>query len=123
MKNELEREEAERLLPLLRSIGREIRSRAIEAARIQHLIESLRPGCPVHRLEIRELQSQLSAQVREKRRAEKELQRLGCRADANKILIPAPSGEHVLQGFCEATQFVPVGAGHYQRGPRSEVDG
>ena len=111
MKKTYAREEAERLFPLLCSIGREIRSRIAEADRVQGRIAALAPTRRVHGAELARLESELSLQRREQRRAERELARLGCRLDEDavaRILIPAGRREHVVEGFLGRTRFEPA---------------
>ena len=111
MKTTYAREEAERLLPLLRSIGREIRFRSGEATRLQNRIAALFPTRHVHGEELRRLEAELATQRRELRLSERELARLGCRLDRRavaKILIPAGREDHVVEGFLAQTRFTPA---------------
>jgi hypothetical protein len=91
---------AERLLPLLRSVRREIRERTLEAARLEERIEALVPR-RVHVNEINTLESELSTHRRELRRIERELAELGCKQDGDRplrILVPSPEGDLVVDG-------------------------
>ena len=111
MKKTYRREEAERTLPLLRSIGREASDRMREMRRIAGRIAVLFPRRRVHGEEIRRLESELSVQRRELRHARRELERLGCRLDDGaeaRILIPADRGAHVVEGFLSQTRFAPA---------------
>jgi hypothetical protein len=111
MKQSYEREEAERLVPLLRSIGREVRARQSELARIEDRMSALRPTRHVHGDELARLESERSTHCRALRHAEEELARLGCRLDegeAVRILVPADRSEHQIDGFLGQTCFRPA---------------
>jgi chromosome segregation ATPase len=109
MQRTFERDEAERLFPLLRSIGREVRTRTARVSLLEERVAALAPTRHVHGEELGRLESELSTQRRELRRAEEELERLGCRleGDETRILIPAELSVHVVEGFLGQTRFEP----------------
>src|SRR5262245_45552827 len=88
-----DRSRAERLVPLLASITREIRERHAELARLERAQEMVPPRDKTGReqrleLRIRELHQEL-------RRSERELAVLGCTLDREhplRVLIPGGSG-------------------------------
>ena len=103
--------EAERMVPLLRSIGREIKSRLKATEAIQKRIEGLSRSPRKNELEIFNLEAELSVQRREIRCSEKELERLGCSLDADhplRILIPSPAGHWTFEGPLDDTRFHPA---------------
>jgi hypothetical protein len=111
MNKTYQQDEAQRLYPLIRSIGREISARSAELARIRDLVAALAPTGHVHGEQVRRLESEASTQLREIRHAEKELSRLGCRLEADgtvRILIPAEKDDHVVEGFLGCTRFAPA---------------
>jgi hypothetical protein len=101
-------QEAERIVPLLRSIGREIQARRRESGEIQKRIETLRAHPPRTAPEAASLESELATHLREIRAAEKELERLGCRLDEEhplRILIPSLNGDWAFDGSLDDTRF------------------
>ena len=101
------RQDAERMMPLLRSIGREIRERTRTVAFLEARLAALAPTAHVHADEIQGLEAQLSAHRRELRRVEKELSRLGCNRDAEnplRILIGL-DGSWAYEGGLDDTSF------------------
>lgn len=100
--------EAERMVPLLRSIGREIKNRLKAIEEIQKRIERLSRSPRKHEREILSLQADLAIQRREIRSSEKELERLGCSLDADhplRILIPSPAGHWAFEDRLDETRF------------------
>jgi hypothetical protein len=100
--------EAERLLPLVRAIGRELeeRNRAIEA--LERRLGTLSIDQLEQREEIARLESQLSTQRRELRRAEKELATLGCSLDVDhplRVLFPGRGETFAWEGPLGRTTF------------------
>ena len=95
MNNRFTPERAERLLPILRSIAREIgeRSRAIERLESALASATTRPrGADVR---ARAVSAELAHQRRELRFAQRELARLGCALDEDhplRIRIPGEDG-------------------------------
>jgi hypothetical protein len=88
-------QEAEKIVPLLRSIGREIKSRQRAADEMRKHLASLRAQRRVDgdKPSADNLEAQIATHLRELRSAEKELERLGCRLDEEhplRILIPSP---------------------------------
>jgi hypothetical protein len=95
-----ERREAERLVPLIRSIGNEIRERSGRVDVLEDRLGSLSSANDEHRMAIRQLESELSIHRRELRRAEKELKELGCQLDADhplRVLIPGKTGTYAYE--------------------------
>lgn len=95
-----DRNHAQRLLPLLRSIGNELAERLHEVRILQGRIAvHERRGGDVH--ELLDLKATLATQRRELRLTAKELERLGCTLDEShpgRILIPGADGD-VAHGF------------------------
>ena len=114
--------DAERIVPLLRSIGREIQTRRRAADEIQKHLDSLTarlqegvraearrgtPGRP-------NLEAELATHLREIHGAERELQHLGCRLDEQhplRILIPSPNGHWAFDSHLDDTRFYATPAG------------
>lgn len=101
-------DQATELLPLLRSIGREIkdRTRAIDALEedLSHCTAGTEPALR----EAGDTRAELAVQRRELSRAQRELERLGCRLDADhplRILIPGLAGTMAYEGSLERTAF------------------
>jgi hypothetical protein len=100
-------QEAEHLLPLLVSIGREIknRMRAIDAleARLEH--KRVTSKASPEKLA---QQAELAVHKRELRKTLRELEELGCGLDADhplRILIPGLEGPLAFEGSLEKTSF------------------
>lgn len=94
-------QEAERLLPLLRAIRRELRERTHETARLETLREALAPSPRAHAGDLALVESELSNHRRELRRAEQEVERLGCRIDLDRplrIVVPSDQGDLAVDG-------------------------
>jgi hypothetical protein len=103
-------QEAEKIVPLLRSIGREIKSRQRAADEMRKHLASLRAQRRVDgdKPSADNLEAQIATHLRELRSAEKELERLGCRLDEEhplRILIPSPNGDWAFDGHLEETRF------------------
>jgi len=107
--------DAERIVPLLRSIGREIKARHRAAQTIQRRLEILRglKRAPTDGpSEVDGLEAELATHLRETRSAERELERLGCRLDEQhplRILIPSPNGDWAFDGHLDETRFLSAG--------------
>lgn len=89
--------EAERMLPLLRAIRRELRDRTYEAARLEALMQA----SPADPAALAQLESELSTHRRELRRAERELADLGCHIDLDRpvrIVVPSDQGDLAVDG-------------------------
>ena len=102
--------EAERIVPLLRSIGREIKARRRAADEMQKHLDELRtePRAGGGADSAGHLEAQIAIHRREVRNAEVELERLGCRLDQEhplRILIPSPTGDWAFDGHLEDTRF------------------
>ena len=98
MKNAYERAQADRMIPFLASISREVGERVRIIRRKERVLERLRSNA-TEDAETRVLQSELANHKRALRHAEKELERLGCALNdspTRSVLIPGPSG--ALQG-------------------------
>jgi hypothetical protein len=102
--------EVQRMVPLLRSIRREIRARL---KTIDHLEERLeyapRPKAgEAHAAD--DLRAELAVQRREVHSAERELERLGCKLDEQhplRILIPSAVGHWAIEGPLDETRIGP----------------
>jgi hypothetical protein len=103
-----DRSAAERLMPLLHSIGREMRERTREVDHLEQRLDSLSEMRQVHGEEVASLESQLSTHRRELRRIETELGHLGCHLDADhplRIVIPSEGGTFAWEGRLADTQY------------------
>ena len=100
MNKAYDRSNAQRLLPLLQSIGQEIAERTHEVRILQGRIAlHERRGGDVD--ELLDLKASLASHRRELRYAHAELEKLGCSLDENhplRILIPGADGQ-VEHGF------------------------
>jgi len=99
-----EREDAERMMPLVRSIGREIkdRTRAIQALEYRRAVSGGELAGS--------FDAELSMHRRELRQVTKELDRLGLSVDESdplRILIPGASGSWACEGL-DDTRFRPI---------------
>jgi DNA-binding transcriptional regulator/RsmH inhibitor MraZ len=104
----LNRDDADRMLPLLRSIGREIRERTKAVANLEEHLDALSINPNVHAQEVAQTEAQLSTHRRELRRCEREIHELGCNVDADdplRILIPSTDGALAYEGKLDGTQF------------------
>ena len=102
------RRDAERLLPLVRSIGREIRERSRAIDELEERLADLADERELHRDEIARTDSELSCHRRELRRVERELAEIGCNLDADhplRILIPGRGEQFAWEGRFDRTQF------------------
>src|SRR5262245_58491145 len=99
--------EVQRMVPFLRSIRRELRSRL---AAIEGLEKRLRRSPAGRAEDVDELTADLAVQRREVRNSERELERLGCALDADhplRILIPSPVGHWAFEGPLDETRIGP----------------
>jgi septal ring factor EnvC (AmiA/AmiB activator) len=102
------RDDAERMMPLLRSIGRELRERTRAVTALEEHLAALSVNSSVHAQEMSTAESNLSTQRRELRRCENELAQLGCNVDADhplRILIPSIDGALAYESKLDGTQF------------------
>jgi hypothetical protein len=102
------RHDAERLLPLVRAIGREIEERTRTAAELVERLTEVSADAPEHREELTRLESELSTARRELRRAEKELERLGCSLDGDhplRVIFPGSGETFAWEGPLDRTTF------------------
>lgn len=93
MPNAYDRDRATRLVPLLRSITREIRDRTRRVDALRRELELMHGGERSRRY--RDRQAELSIQLRGLRLASVELERLGCSLDRGRplrVLIPGDGG-------------------------------
>jgi hypothetical protein len=108
MKNQVYAEtEAEKILPLLVSIGREIKNRMRSIDEIEEKV-ARRPSTTAKSEETARLVAQLAINKRELQASLKELERLGCKLDADhplRILIPGLNGPIAFEGSLEKTSF------------------
>ena len=100
-------DQAEKLLPLLVSIGREVKNRirAIDELEQKLARSSTSPG---RAPEAAQAVAELAIHKRELRTALKELERLGCELDEDhplRILIPGLEGPMAFEGSLEKTRF------------------
>lgn len=102
MKKNYQREEAQRLLPLLEAITNEIRERSGEVRVLEGRERSLeRDGHGRDSDELAHVTAKLASERRELRLAAEELERLGCFLDPaqpDRVLIPGTDGK-LLSGF------------------------
>jgi hypothetical protein len=107
----IEQRELERMMPLLRSISRELaeRSRAIESLEARlHFIQASPRAARAHADEIGTLEAQLSTHRRELRQISKEVRRLGCDLDEGhpvRILIPTTAEAGPSEPKLDDTHF------------------
>lgn len=93
------------MLPLLRTIQREISERLDEIAKLEARMAAFHPTRHVHECELARIESELATQRRELRHVSKELGRLGVVFDPDhphRIVMPAssaPSGPMGETGF------------------------
>ena len=98
----------ERMMPLLRSIGREIRDRTRALDLLEARIEGARSSTAEGEARTRDLIPEISLHRRELRRALQELVRLGCDLESEqplRILIPGAQGGWTLEGQLDETDF------------------
>ncbi|MBL8858463.1 MAG: DUF2203 family protein [Planctomycetes bacterium] len=94
---------AEKLLPLLVSIGREIKNRMRAVDALEKELGERQRGD-----DNTELVARLAIEKRELRTTLTELERLGCELDADhplRILIPGLNGPMAFEGSLEKTMF------------------
>jgi hypothetical protein len=102
------RQDAERLLPLLRSIGAEIRERGRAIDGLEERLAAFADERYRYRSEIAQIEAELACHRRELRRTERELSELGCNLDADhplRILIPGRGEQFAWEGRLDKTQF------------------
>lgn len=100
--------QAEKLLPLLVSIGREVKNRIRAITELEEKLAHYSPANPPRDEAGGELIAQLAIHKRELRLSLEELERLGCDLDADhplRILIPGLNGPMAFEGSLEKTQF------------------
>lgn len=114
-KKSFARRDAEQLLPLVRSIGREIGERSRATTALEARLTELSEERDAHRDEIAHIESELSTQRRELRRIERELAELGCNLDEDhplRILFPGRGETFAWEG--------PLGRTNFYRRPSEE---
>ncbi len=95
LKKPYSKHDAEMLMPLMTSIGREVDERYKSVARLEARLADLLVGHDLRCQEALRIESELSVHRRELRDAEKELSRFGCSVDADRlsrIVCPAAVG-------------------------------
>ena len=100
--------EAEKLLPLLVSIGREVKNRIRAIDEIEQKLAKQGPATAARAQEMAQAVAELATHKRELRLALKELERLGCELDEDhplRILIPGLNGPMAFEGSLEKTHF------------------
>jgi len=103
-----ERAEAERLAPLIRSVGTEIRDRTQAIARLTERLEALQPDAGRHGPEIGSLRSDLSRHLRRLTKVRKEVEQLGLwmdEAQPLRIVVPCADGDWIYDGRLDGTNF------------------
>lgn len=99
-KTNYDHHQASQLVPLLRSITREMRERTHAVEHLEAKLRDARRAGPDSEAFL-SVQAELSTQKRELRLARKELERLGCALDDShplRVLIPGQDGE-LRSGF------------------------
>lgn len=100
--------EAEQILPLLVSIGREVKQRMRAIDDLESRLLEITPATPARAEEKNRLVAESAVHKRELRTALKELERLGCSLDADhplRILIPGLNGPMAFEGSLDKTMF------------------
>jgi hypothetical protein len=102
MKQAYDRDDAQRLVPLLDSIFREVAERRREGRILEkQLAAAKQAGANEDESDrLLELRAQLAVQRRELRLAQKEFERLGCEVDEhnpNRVLILGPNGRQAFR--------------------------
>ena len=108
MKHVYAEPQAEKLLPLLVSIGREVKNRIRAIDELEQQLARYGPSNPPRDQAGADAIAQLAVHKRELRSSLKELERLGCDMDADhplRILIPGLNGPMAFEGSLEKTQF------------------
>lgn len=89
---EYDRRQANRLIPLLRSVAVEMHERGLELRRLEWLQGELSKTERAHRHDLNELQAEIASNKYELRRSHQELESLGCQVESDEplsIRIPA----------------------------------
>ena len=104
MKHNMESNQAaERLMPLLRAIGKEMKERTTAIRALEARIADLARSPALNAREISVLESELSLHRRELRGVEKEMSRLGCtidEADPNRIMVAGSTVSLSFEDTC-----------------------
>ena len=103
-----EKAEAEELVPLLVSIGREVKDRTRRIEELEQRLAVYGPDNPARGEEAGTLVGRLAIEKRELRSTLKELEGLGCRLDDDhplRILIPGKDGPLAFEGSMDRTHF------------------
>jgi hypothetical protein len=106
--------EAEKIVPLLRSIGKEIHVRRRATEELQKRLDLVRGVARAENSVLRGLEAQIATHLREIRSSERELDHLGCRLDERhplRILIPSSDGAWAFDGSLDDTRFYAAPAG------------
>jgi len=105
-------ENAERMVPLLRAIGQEVRERNLAVLALETRIADLALAPKLHAEEIAMLESELACHRRELRGIEREMERLGCsfdQDDPNRIVVPGTAVSLALGHSLSDTRFFQLG--------------
>jgi len=103
MKQANNKDDAQRLVPLLDSIFREVAERRREARLLEKQLAAVKQASTTEENEsdhLLQLRAQLAMQRRELRLAQKEFERLGCEVDEhnpNRVLILGPNGRQTFR--------------------------
>jgi hypothetical protein len=106
-KQSYDEKEAEQLLPLLVSIGREIKNRMRTINDLEAKLGQKRVSSRASEEKLAE-QAELAVHKRELRKTLRELEELGCKLDDDhplRILIPGFAGPMAFEGSLERTAF------------------
>ena len=106
--------EAEKIVPLLRSIGKEIHLRRHAAEELQKRLDLVRGLTRTDTSVRQNIEAELATHLREIRASERELDHLGCRLDDRhplRILIPSSDGAWAFDGSLDETRFYTAPAG------------
>lgn len=107
--------EPSKLLPVLRSIARELRQRKAQIVTLEALRSAFTKSPKIHGSDLANTDAELSIQRRELRRVEKELELLGCRVEEGeplRIALPGEGRTYTFSWELDQTQFYsqPLGA-------------
>ena len=104
-----DRAEAERMAPLLRSIGTEIRDRTLAIRKLGRELEALQENAGTEGPRIGAVRSELMRHTRRVRAVRKEVERLGLAVDENhplRIVVPCDDGgDWVYEGQLDGTNY------------------
>lgn len=96
------------IIPLLRSISRELRERTEAIEALEERLEAFSSTRRIHEADVANIQAELMTQRRELRYAEQELERLGCsldEKDGKRIVFQGQEGGFSFSWNLDDTQF------------------